>query len=220
MKKKHLTYLVLGLVLLGLIAIYIYLQYQFQSVAIITATVTQDNSLDSSSIDTSTPSSIDDTSQNEEMGSPEKSQPGREIYTYRNTYKDPFADFRQTDEVAIKSDSSINNTEKDKNAETQINESIQVELDSNSEKFKSSIKLTPEMVKEQLPFQLIGIIGNEKKRLAVINLATGTKIIHQGDVIKEFKIEEIKDDKILVSFQDITIKIGIGIGSGSGTDGN
>lgn len=108
----------------------------------------------------------------------------KEITTYRQSFRDPFQDY--------------NAPEKQK----QIVEKKEVK------------KITSDDVKQMLPFTISGIIGNDKNRLAIINTDTGSRIIKKGEIIKDFKIEDILENSLLISYKSITLELELGSGSG------
>lgn len=64
-------------------------------------------------------------------------------------------------------------------------------------------KLTIEAIKKIVPFKLKGIIGSSRKRLAVIDLGNKTTIIENGYSLDEFKVFEIREEDLLMSYKGL-----------------
>ncbi|MEJ6950067.1 hypothetical protein [Natronospora cellulosivora (SeqCode)] len=81
-----------------------------------------------------------------------------------------------------------------------------------SERDGDYASLTVDEVKEMVPFQLSGVIGNNQKRLAVINHNNEILIVENNTVIEDFLITSIVDDGININYRGINFKIEMGSG--------
>jgi len=105
----------------------------------------------------------------------------KDVYTYRESFRDPFDDYEKEEEIFV---------------EKKVN------------------KITSADIRNMLPFSLNGTIGNDKKRLAIIQTNDGTKIIKKGDSIKDFKIKNIMENSILISYKGIILELKLRSGAG------
>lgn len=197
MKKSYLVYLIITVVLIGGGLIYYYPQNEFSATdqPVITPTSALVERRSSEGNET-----------NDNRPEEEKEENGdisvKKVYSYRKSFRNPFADYRITEEGAEEILSS--------NIKTVKVEEIEVIKGVQGEK----VNLTAEKIKSIVPFQLKGIIGNNKERLAIIETRTGSRIIKQKETIDEFQIDKIMEDSLLVTYKAISFKIEMGSGSG------
>ncbi|MFW5995905.1 MAG: hypothetical protein ACOCQB_01425 [Halanaerobiaceae bacterium] len=60
------------------------------------------------------------------------------------------------------------------------------------------------------PFTLVGIVGNEFRRLAIINSNQETTVCKETDWIADYKIIEIKNDRLLLTQDNILFELALG----------
>lgn len=75
-------------------------------------------------------------------------------------------------------------------------------------------ELTLSEVKEDMPFNVTGTVGYNKKWLATIETESGTNIVSENQEIEDYRILNIKEEQVEIAFKSFTFKIEIGSGSG------
>lgn len=73
---------------------------------------------------------------------------------------------------------------------------------------------TIEAIKEMVPFELKGIIGNNYGRLAVIEYRNQTRLAREKTEIEEFWIIDILDEELVMLYKGVRFKLGMGGGIG------
>ncbi len=103
-------------------------------------------------------------------------------YPYRKQFRDPFKEYRIVEESNI--DININNDE----------------------------DLTITKLKKMLPFQLVGIVANQKTSIAVINYKNEERLIRGETDIEDFTIVSILEEGIVIQYNGIQFIIEMGSG--------
>lgn len=188
MKKYYIFIIIFGLLLTGGIIYFIYFYNGHESMV---SNVGQINK-NEETINTVGKIKNKEVITNTDTKNEENSKP---IYIYRNTFKNPFKNYNN--EISKEVEEIIKNDKSNK-----------------KEMIKEEEIITIDTVKNKIPFQLVGIIGNEEKRIAVINTDSGSKLKKPGDKVGNFVIKNIYEDKIVVSYRDFVIEINIGGGPG------
>lgn len=146
------------------------------------------------------------------------------IYTYRKGFKDPFADYLLKERPTITANNKENNMvtmEREKDAKKAVSlskidpvkkaESTGKE-ECNKGKSKTVKKkpiITPELLKANIPFRLRGIVGNQKRWMAIIENRENSSIYYQGDNIAGYRVLEIEENYLLLSYKDIEFELDI-----------
>lgn len=207
MKKSYWIFLIIGVILIGGGLVYYYLLYQpeVRSVTISSFNITKKNDNKGNIIEkinekTNSINVIEGNIKDTEEENNTDINSAKEIYSYRKTFRNPFADYRTVTKVfGRKNDLPA---EEGKIAE------IKVDKNNKADQFKAA------KLKSIIPFRLKGIIGSDKGWLAIIETKDGSKIMRERDLIEDFEIIDIVKDKLIVSYKEMNFKIEMGRGSG------
>lgn len=111
----------------------------------------------------------------------------------RTGFRNPFEDFRQDT----------------KNLLRFVRVSSIIDADKSTSRNKDEVKVTVDKLKSNLPFILTGIIGDEEKKLAVIQDSGGSKILKNGDYIGKFRVLSIRKENIVLFLNGIIFDLGL-----------
>jgi len=181
LKKNSWIYIVIGCILVGVLGFYL-VDYQYNSQKAISKGKEPD-------IKVSTTKKAE-----MEIKETEERVEQKDIYTYRNGFKDPFAGY-QTQTI-----NPAKTIERTVSRATIESKSVEV--------------YTPESLKARFPYVLRGIIGNNSNRLAIMEKDGNSGIYRQGERIGDYKIRQISDQGVKLAIYDITFIIEIRGGSG------
>ena len=69
---------------------------------------------------------------------------------------------------------------------------------------------TSDSIKTNLPFKLVGIIGNANKKIAILETKTESGLVRQGETFKGYQIKKISEDEILMQYNNIEVHLAVG----------